>query len=400
MQTRHLDLLQFLRHGKSFFLFGPRGVGKSRLLAQVASRLPHTFLVDLLKSEVYAHYHSAPQFLRQDVERRLAAVPPGETLTVMLDEVQKLPHLLDDVHSLYESHKGRLHFILTGSSARKLKAGGANLLAGRALTLHLHPFTHGEVKLDLMRALQFGTLPAIYLEDATPDFTLRSYVDTYLKEEVLQEALVRRVDGFTRFLELAGQYHGEPVNFSRIARAARVSPNTVQQYYSILQDTLVAFRLDAWTESIRKQLLAAPRFYFFDCGVVNALRGETRSELRTGTFRFGKLFETWFILECFRLNDYYQTGFRFSYWRTNTGMEVDLVVQRSVAEPPVAIEIKSDFQPGTADFRGLLSFRSENPRARLVCVCLTPQFYRIDDVEVRPWEEFLEALYVHESVFP
>lgn len=390
--------MRFVDHGKSLFLFGPRGVGKSRMLARLSQELSHVFLVDLLKSEVYSHYLSAPEFFRQDIERRLDALPKDQRLTTMVDEVQKLPQLLDEVHFLLEKHKPRLTFILTGSSARKLRSGGANLLAGRALTLRLHPLVHTESRFDLMRALQFGTLPAIYLDDPEPELSLKSYVRTYLTEEVLQEALVRRIDGFTRFLDLAGQYHGEPVNFSRIAKAARVAPNTAQQYYQILVDTLVAFRLDAWTESVRKQLLAAPRFYLFDCGVLNALRGELRSELQVGTFRFGRLFETFILLECWRLNDYFETDFRFFYWRTNSGAEVDVILQRSLSQPPLAIAIKSESQPQRADLTGLFAFNSENPNARLVCVCTTPLAYRVEGVEVLPWQEFFEALFVRQSL--
>jgi uncharacterized protein len=399
MQTRILNLRNYLDQGKSLFLFGPRGVGKSQLLSELAARLPNSLCIDLLKSEVYSHFSTAPHLLRQDVERVLSQTSTAEPLVVMVDEVQKLPQLLDEVHFLIEAHKPRLRFILTGSSARKLRMGGANLLAGRALTLRLHPLVHREVKLDLMRALQHGTLPAVYLGDPTPELSLRSYVQTYLKEEVLQEALVRKIEGFTRFLELAGQYHGEPINFSRIAKAARVSANTAQQYFQILVDTLVCFRLDAWTESVRKQLLSAPRFFFFDCGVVNALRGESRTELKVGSFRYGKLFETFLILEAIRLNDYYETDYRFYYWLTNTGMEVDLVVQRGVSEPPLAIEIKSDSQPQRADFHGLKSFSSEHPEAQLFCVCQTPLAYQVDDVQVVPWEAFLEDLFIKKLFF-
>ena len=314
MVKRSLEWLPLLMRGKSLFVFGPRGVGKSRLLAETARELKFSWTIDLLQYEVYRHYLHAPHYLRQDVERRLVQLPEKESLTVMIDEVQKLPSILDEVHWLYESHKSKVRFVLTGSSARKLKVGGANLLAGRALTLHLHPLTHLEIELDLCRAMQIGTLPAVYLEDPTPHLTLRSYVQTYLKEEVLQEALVRRVEGFTRFLDLASQYHGEPVNFSRVARSAGVSGNTAQEYYQILVDTLVAFRLSAWTESVRKQLLAAPRFYFFDCGVLNALRGELETPVKPNSYRFGRLFETFIVLECFRLNDYFQRDLRFYYW--------------------------------------------------------------------------------------
>ncbi len=395
MVSRALSLPRYLEHGKSVFLFGARGVGKSQLLAELSAGRDHHLVVDLLQSDVYSHYLTAPHLFRADVERRLEQ---GQRLLVLVDEVQKLPALLDEVHFLIERHRQQVQFVLTGSSARKLKSGGANLLAGRALTLHLHPLTHREVPLDLMRALRHGTLPAVYLDDALPELTLRSYVQTYLKEEVLQEALVRRIEGFTRFLDLAGQYHGEPVNFSKIAKAARVAPNTAQQYYQILVDTLVAFRLDGWTESVRKQLLSAPRFYFFDCGVLNALRGEGRTELKLGTYRFGRLFETFLILECLRLNDYCETGFRFHYWRSNTGMEVDLLIQRSVASPPLAVEIKADPQPQRTDLHGLLSFQSDNPEARLIAVCPTPRRYRVEGVDVLPWEEFFEELYFTQTL--
>jgi predicted AAA+ superfamily ATPase len=181
-----------------------------------------------------------PGLFRHEVE---GGLKPREILTVFVDEVQRLPQLLNDVHSLIESHKGKVRFLLTGSSARKLKRGGANLLAGRAWTLHLHPLTHREGVHDIRRALSFGTLPAIYLDDDSPERSLKAYVDTYLKEEIQQEALTRRVEGYVRFLDVAAQMNGAPLNFSSIARDCGVSTPTAQEFFSILVDTMIAFRV-------------------------------------------------------------------------------------------------------------------------------------------------------------
>lgn len=346
--------------------------------------------IDLLNNDLFTRYLAHPSLFRDEVEHQLGSKGP---LTVFIDEVQKLPPLLDEVHHLMERYKGRLRFLLTGSSARKLKRGGANLLAGRAWTLKLHPLTHREGVADLRRALQFGTLPGIYLSEEEPERNLRAYVETYLKEEIMQEALVRRVDGFVRFLDLAGQMHGEPANFAKIARDCGVTTKTAQDYFSILVDTLVAFRIDGWTRSVRKQLRQSPKFYWFDGGVLNAICGELKTELKDSSYRFGKLFETWILLEMIRLNDYTEADYRFFYWRTNTGMEVDVILSRGLSEPPIAIEIKSRTAPQAEDVRGLKSFQSENPKAKLLCICRSPRAYRLGDITVYPWREALEVLF-------
>lgn len=389
MILRSLDL-GILRRAQSAFLFGPRGVGKTSLAREFLAAKGGALEIDLLEAEQFSRYLRQQGRLRLEVEAALERPGP---LTVFIDEVQKLPGLLDEVHSLIERHKGRLQFLLSGSSARKLKRGGANLLAGRAWTLHLHPLTHREVKLDLSRALRFGTLPAVYLEGPAPERTLRAYVDTYLKEEIMQEALVRNVSGFARFLDVAGQMHGEPINFTAVARDSGVSVKTAQEFFSILVDTLVAFRIDGWSRSVRKQLRQSPKFYFFDCGVLNAIRGELQTELRERSSRYGRLFETFMLLEILRLNDYSEAGYRFAYWRTNTGLEVDVVLSKGAGRPPIAVEVKSKPSPGVEDFHALKSFLSENPGAALMCLCSTPRAYNAGPVQVLPWIEGLKKLF-------
>ncbi|MFH0946335.1 MAG: DUF4143 domain-containing protein [Planctomycetota bacterium] len=388
MIQRQLDLWRILGETRSAFLFGPRGVGKTYLAQRFLEASGGGLAINLLNLDVYRRYVTDLTLFRREVEH---AIGDG-TLTVLVDEVQKFPALLDEVHGLIEAHKPKVRFLLTGSSARKLRRGGANLLAGRAWTLMLHPLSSSEVDLDLQRALSFGSLPAIYLEDSSPVRSLTAYVDTYLREEILVEALVRKSESFIRFLDLAGQINGEPVNHAKLGRAAGVSSKTVQEYFSILVDTLVALRVDGWSHSIRKQLRQSPKYYFFDCGVLNAIRGEIRSELRPHTYRYGKLFETLVVNEVQRRNDYEDLGYRLYYWRTNSGREVDLILARGPADPPCAIEIKSDSAPTEADMRGLRSFRSENPTAKLFCFCTTPRAYRFGDVKVVPWQDGLREI--------
>ena len=349
---------------------------------------------NLLEEDLYHRYLANPSMIRHEIESRLATAKKTDLpLTVFIDEIQRLPSLLNEVHGLIERHKGKVRFILTGSSARKLRRGGANLLAGRAWTLHLHPLTHREGVTDLKRALHYGTLPGIYLSKTPPQRALRAYVHTYLREEIRQESLLRRIDAFVRFMDVAAQMNGEPVNFAKIGRDCGVSIKTVQDYYSILVDTLITFRLDGWAHSVRKQLRQQPKFYWFDCGVLNAIRGELAAPPPEGSSRYGNLFETWVVLETIRLNDYAETDYRFHYWRTNNGMEVDLVLSRDATHAEKAIEIKSAAAPTLEDVRGLLSFQSENPRTELWCACRTPRAYKIGDVLFLPWKDALARLF-------
>ena len=392
MITRSQNILKILEKGRSTFLFGARGTGKTSLLDDSLREWPSLLRIDLLRGEAFQRYASRPDLLGAELGSQLKQSVHPLTL-VAIDEVQKLPSLLDEVHSLIERYKGRVAFVLTGSSARKLKRGGANLLAGRALTRHLHPLSSMELDLDLARALRYGTLPAIYLDTQAYEITtLEAYVSTYLREEIQAEALVRQVDRFARFLELAAQLNGEPINFTKLGRQCSVTTKTAQEYFSILVDTLVCMRLDGWAHSLKRQLLQAPKFYFFDCGVVGALTGELRSEVKPSSFRFGRLFETLLIHEMQRRSDYLDLGLRFNYWRDKDGHEVDVIVSRTSAQPLMAIEIKSSSQPSAEDLTSMALFTAEYPGVPLYCLCTTPRAFMLGTITVLPWLEGLQIV--------
>ena len=314
-------------------------------------------------------------------------------LVVAIDEIQKLPALLDEVHALIEDHKGHLAFILSGSSARKLRRGGANLLAGRALSHYLHPLHASELDLNLAKSLRLGTLPAVYFASddlATP--MLQSYVSTYLREEIQQESLVRAIDRFGRFLEYAGQVNGEPVNFSKLSKQIGVAGKTVAEYYSILVDTLIAVQLPGWSASVKKQLVQAPKFYFFDCGVLNAINGYLQVELRQSNPLYGRLFENFVITQIHASNDYEGLGLKFYYWRDKSGKEVDLIIARNVATPLAAVEIKSSPTPDPDDCRGFDAFAEDYPNLPRICICGTPRPYSKSGILFIPWQDALKNL--------
>lgn len=391
MVYRHINLLQILGNNRSALLFGPRGVGKTRLLHEFLREERSSLLLNLLETETFRRYRLEPAQYRKDILGVLNK-NPGEILTVAVDEVQRVPEILDETHALLEDQKGRVRFVLTGSSARKIKRGGGNLLGGRALSLKLHPLCSFELKLDLERALSIGTLPAIYLDTGDVAPLLSAYVDTYLREEILQEAIVRQIEPFMRFLDVVGQTNGEPITFSTIARETGVSPHTVQSYYQILEDTLMGRLLPAFHRSVRKQLTQSPKFYLFDCGVINKLRGELRSELRPNSYRFGKLFETFLINELIRANDYRGGELRFSHWRTDRGLEVDLVASTPGKVPAFGIEIKAATAPDQSDLKGLKIFHEEYPEARCLILCRTPHQYKLGFVDVLPWEAGIDSI--------
>ena len=394
MINRKLNICELLKSGHSAFLFGPRGVGKTVLANQFLDQVPHSVIVDLLSLESYRRFVADPSLFRAEIEQHLQKHSATERLVVLIDEVQKMPQLLDEVHYFIEKYKPRIQFLLTGSSARKLKRTGVNLLAGRAWTLRLHPLSSQEINIDLNRALTIGTLPEYYQsENSHAKRSLKSYVDTYLREEILQEALVRQANNFVRFLDVSAQVNGDSVNYTAVARECGVSMKTAQDYFQILSDTFLAFRIDGWSYSVRKQLRQSPKYYIFDCGVLNAMAGELNTELRTGTYRYGKLFETLVINELIRANDYSESMFRFQYWRTSTGIEVDLVMTRGLNEIPKAIEIKSSSAPKESNLKGLAAFAKENEKAHLYCLCRTPREYRVGNVTVLPWQEGIEILF-------
>ncbi len=369
---------------RSCFLFGPRQTGKSTL---VRSILPSdAFSVDLLRYESFLRYSKEPSQFRKEAEARIEA----GARTIFVDEVQRVPALLDEIHALIEKYGAR--FILTGSSARKLKRGGANMLAGRASTRRLHPLTMGEQGelFDLDRTLLLGSLPAVVVspEDEAEDL-LRSYGETYLREEIQAEALVRNLGGFARFLDVAAAQSGDILNFSAVGRDASLATRTVQEYFQILEDTLVGFRLEAWRKSPRARLVVHPRFYFFDTGVTNALNRRLTAPLNP--VDRGRLFEQWVILECLRRLDYQQDEARLFYWRTNTGAEVDLLVEKH-GQLRLAAEIKSKIRVAGADCTGLRSFEAVHPGVPCVVVSLVPEEYRIGEILVLPYDRFFSRL--------
>ncbi len=368
---------------ESFFLFGPRGTGKTTLLKS----LP------LFKKSIYIN------LLKADEERRFSRNPdelaaivsalPATITHIVIDEVQKIPKLLDIVHDLIEISKKK--FILTGSSARKLKHGGANLLAGRAFVYHLHPFTYLEVKnqFDLNENLRWGMLPKIFEYTDHPDkkqLFLEAYANVYLKEEIWNEQFIRELEPFRRFLEVAAQSNGKIINFSNIARDVGVSDNTIKKYFSILEDTLLGFFLEAFQHSFRKRLSKGAKFYFFDSGVVRALSAQLSLPLQASTSAYGDVFEYFIILQCVQLASYYHHDYRFSYLMTKDGAEVDLVVERP-GLLPLFIEIKS-----TDNVQGshLLTFRKlvqDFGNCEAVCFSRDPYPKKLDGITVFPWEQ-------------
>ncbi len=390
MIYRYLNLNNILGKNTSAFLFGPRGVGKTYICQEFIKNQQYYFEINLLNHGIYTRYITHPDLFRKEIEEKIVK---NSVLNVFIDEIQKLPYILDEVHYLLEKYKGKIRFILTGSSARKLKRSGANLLAGRAWTLKLHPLSFIEINIVLNKTLKYGTLPSFYLDENEPERSLKAYVETYLKEEIMQEALVRNIEGYIRFLDIAGQMNGEPVNFTKIARECAVSTKTAQEFFSILVDTLIAFRIDGWSRSIRKQVRQGPKYYFFDCGVLNAIRGELKTEIKESSYYYGKLFETLVVQELIRINDYTNADYRFNYWRTNTGIEVDIIMSRGIKESPIAIEIKSHIAPMEKDLHALKSFKSENQNAVLYCLSNSANAYSLGDIKVFPWREGIKKIF-------
>lgn len=376
-------LLQ-LPERRSCLLLGPRQTGKSTLVHSV---LPSkSWEVDLLHHDVFLRYSKDPAQFRLEAE---AQIRRGAR-TIFVDEVQKVPEILDEVQGLIEKH--RVRFILTGASARKLKRRGTNLLAGRAITRRLHPLTlqeQGDL-FDLDRTLRLGGLPAVVTSpDEEAVEILRTYAETYLREEVQAEALVRNLGGFARFLEVAAAQCGDILNYSAVGRDASLATRTVQEYYQILEDTLIGYRLDPWRKSPRARLVAHPRFYLFDTGVTNALNHRLKGS--PDRVLLGRLFEQWVVLECVRLIDYLGSEARLYYWRTHMGAEVDLVVEKH-GKIVLAAEIKAGSRVVNADLTGLRSFGEAHPRVQRIVVSRMPEEYSLGDVAVLPYRRFLERI--------
>lgn len=375
--------LELPRPGKeTFFLWGPRQTGKSTLLRQT---YPDAIWIDLLKSEEYRRYLQRPELLRQEL-----TVLPAAALRdrqVVIDEVQKVPGLLDEVHWLHENRRAR--FALCGSSARKVRHGHANLLGGRAIRYELHGLTARELgaEFNLDRALNHGYLPRIYTSER-PARLLSAYVADYLKEEIAAEGLVRNLPVFSEFLNIAALSDGDLVNFSNIARDCAVSSHTVKSYFEILQDTLLGRWLPAYVKRPKRRVIRAPKFYFSDVGVVNELA--RRRAVERGGELYGKAFENWIHHELSAHSAYAERPSRLAYWRTASGIEVDFVVD----DLAVAIEAKASARIDADHLRGLRALAVDQPRvARRVVVCLESKRRVTDDgIEILPADAFIDAL--------
>jgi predicted AAA+ superfamily ATPase len=363
---------------ETFFLWGPRQTGKTTLLRE---SYPEALWIDLLKAEEFRRYVQNPERLREEV----AAAPRRGQIVV--DEVQKVPQILDEVHWLHENHRAR--FALCGSSARKVRRGGANLLGGRAVRYELHGITAAEAAtdFDLERMLNRGYLPAIYGSDRA-ERLLGAYVGDYLKEEVAAEGLVRNLPVFSEFLNAAALSDTELVNFATIARECGVSSHTIKGYFQILEDTLLGRWLPAYTKRPKRRVIGAPKFYFADVGVVNHLA--RRGALRPGGELFGKAFENWVFHELSAYNAYSETFARVSYWRLASGIEVDFIV----GEMRVAVEAKATAKVTADHLKGLRNLVQDHPRvAARVVVCLESRARSTEDgILVLPAEEFARRL--------
>jgi uncharacterized protein len=372
-----------LPQNRSCFLFGARGTGKSTLLrAALPPDTTRTF--NLLDAGTEDRLVRDPGAFQREV----LAMAPSVT-HIVVDEVQKIPRLLDAVHNLIETHQDPRTFILTGSSARRLKSGGANLLAGRASLRHLFPLTSAELGPDfeLQRALRFGGLPEIWnlgTDEDRADY-LRAYAHAYLREEIRAEQVVRNHDPFRRFLEVAAQGSGKILNHARIARDVGTDPKTAQSWFGVLEDTLLGFHVDGFSTSVRKQLREAPKFYLFDLGATRAMAHLLNVPPEPGTSYYGELFEQFVICELHARSSYGQLDWSFSYLRTKSGLEIDLVIRRP-GRPLALVEIKSTDRIREDHTLGLKSFLGDFPEADCYLLSRDPHPQRFGRIQALPWE--------------
>lgn len=365
------------RPDKSFFLFGPRGTGKSSWIKAV---LPDAPYIDLLDSDDYTELLAAPA-------RLVTRIPTGHHGWVVIDEVQRVPELLNEVHRLIEARK--LKFALTGSSARKLRRRGVNLLAGRALTLAMHPLCRAELgtAFDLRHSLQFGQLPTAYVEDH-PAAYLKSYVGTYLREEVQQEGLTRNLAAFSRFLQAASFSQASVLNVSAVARECHVERKVVEDYFAILEDLLLAVRLPVFARRAQRRVVSHPKFFFFDAGVYRAVR--PRGPLDGPDEIDGPALETLVLQELRAMNDALGLAYDLHYWRTVDGKEVDFVLygERGL----IAVEVKRAARLRAADLDALAAFLGDYPMASAFLAYGGNKRFQERGIDVIPVHEFLAEL--------
>lgn len=372
---------------QSAFLWGARQTGKSSYLK---THFPHSLVIDLLKSDIFLALSKQPSLLR---ERILALTPETLRYPIILDEVQKVPMLLDEVHWLIENTEAQ--FILCGSSARKLKRSGANLLGGRAWKYHFYPLVTPEIpNVDLLKSFNTGLLPSHYLS-SEPRKSLQAYIEDYLTQEIKEEGLVRNLPSFARFLDSMAFNNGEMINYTNIARDCGIDVKTVQNYFEILVDTLLGYYIPPYSRRVSREILRqTQKFYLFDVGVANYLANTTVNLLK-GT-EAGKSFEHFILMELIAYKNMNDKRFEITYWRTKTGLEVDFILGNAF----VAIEVKISVCVQRAELKGLIAFHEEHPTTQPIVVSQDPEPRKLltnsgAEIEILPWKVFLERLWKH-----
>lgn len=367
---------------ESCFLWGARQTGKSTLLQSLFPRSPR---YDLLLAGEFARLIQNPSLLREEL---LAGHPLK--MPVIIDEIQKVPALLDEIQWLIVNH--RIQFVLCGSSARKLKRGGANLLGGRALRYELFPLVYKEIPdFNLLRAINNGLIPRHYLSER-PKMLLESYIGVYLKEEVAAEALTRNIPAFARFLEISAFSNGHIVNYQNIASECGISPITVKEYFQILVDTLIGRWIPVYQKKPKRRVIHAPRFYFFDVGIVNHLL--KRHQIEYDSEAFGLAFEHLILQELLAYSHYSGKYFNINYWRTASQLEVDFIL----GDHETAIEVKASKNVASHHMKGLKSFQEEYKTKHSIIVSLDPKPRLSDGILILPWKDFLEKLWAGEII--
>ena len=370
--VRKLDVAPVLQT-KSCFLFGPRQCGKSSLVRETMQDA-HVF--NLLSGDTFARLARNSNYIDETCR---------DNRPVVIDEIQKMPALLDEVHRLIEE-KGK-RFLLTGSSARKLRKGGFNLLGGRARIRNLHPFSASELgdAFDLDRAVNVGLVPGIWFSD-DPEEDLSGYISLYLEQEIMQEGATRNLPAFSRFLEVAALSNGEQINFQSIASDAQIPRSTVQEYFKILKDTLLAREVPVWRKGRSRKTVETAKFYMFDTGVTRRLSG--RKELVRGTPEYGHAFESWIMHEIASYSDAFRRDAEIAYWRTRTNLEVDFVVNDDVA-----IEAKTTRNATKDDLKGLRAIGDEGTFRHRILVSDEPRPREVDGISILPWRNFIDRLW-------
>ena len=373
-----------------FFLFGARGTGKTTYLDNLFLNQKNCLKIDLLDWELEERYAKGSSLLIEEIESK------KEIKYVIIDEIQKIPKLLDTIHQYIQKNKNKKIFILTGSSAKKLKHGGGNLLAGRAFVYYLFPLTFLELGTDfrLDTYLQMGGLPEVYSFNNNKIMQLKflkTYSHTYLKEEIWAEHFIKNLDPFRKFLELAAAANGEIINYSKMARQIGVDTKTVQSYFQLLEETLIAFIIEPFSTSIRKRLIKSSKFYFFDLGVKRALEQTLSIELLPQTFAYGKAFEHFIITQIMYLIHYLENDFSLYYLKTEAGVEIDLILQKPSREL-LLIEIKSTKEVMNEDIKSLCEIHADLPKSKAYLLSLDKISRKIKTVHCLHWQEGIKKI--------